>query len=72
MPVAKLDEDIRWIASGLDDFAVLLHVYGIDDLADQLDIVRVALQSTSAVPDTFGADRALANARRTSQNRRPY
>ena len=42
MTIAK-SEDIRWIASGLDDFAVLLRVHGIDHLADQLDVVQVAL-----------------------------
>jgi len=69
MTIGKL-EDIRWIASGLDDFSVLLHVHGMDDLADQLDMVRVALHSVSAVSATFGADRALANARH--QDRRPH
>jgi hypothetical protein len=51
MTIAK-SEDIRWIAGGLDDFAVLLRVHGIDHLADQLDGVRVALSES----DTFNAD----------------
>ena len=53
MTIAK-SEDIRWIANGLDDFAALLRVHGIDDLADQLDAVRVALPESN----TFDADRA--------------
>jgi hypothetical protein len=56
MTITK-SEDIRWIASGLDNFTVLLHVHGIDHLADQLDVVRVALSES----DAFDADRALAN-----------
>jgi hypothetical protein len=36
----------------LDDFAALLRVHGIDDLADQLDAVRVALPESN----TFDAD----------------
>jgi hypothetical protein len=51
MTIAK-SEDIRWIARGLDDFAVLLRVHGIDHLADQLDVVQVALSES----DTFDAD----------------
>jgi hypothetical protein len=51
MTIAK-SEDIRWIAGGLDDFAVLLRVHAIDHLADQLDVVRVALSES----DTFDAD----------------
>jgi hypothetical protein len=51
MTIAK-SEDIRWIASGLDDFAVLLRVHGIHHLADQLDVVQVALSES----DTFDAD----------------
>ncbi len=65
MTITKL-EDVRWIASGLDDFTVLLHVHGMDDLADQLDTVRVALQSVSAAPGKFGAEGAFANALRAS------
>jgi hypothetical protein len=52
MTIAK-SEDIRWITSGLDDFAVLLRVHGIDHLADQLDVVQVALSES----DTFGGGR---------------
>jgi hypothetical protein len=54
-------EDMRWIASGLDDFAVLLRAHGIDDLAGQLDAVRIALPESNA----FAADRA--GDRRTSR-----
>lgn len=50
----------------MDDFTVLLHVHGMDDLADQLDTVRVALQSVSAAPGKFGAEGAFANALRAS------
>jgi hypothetical protein len=57
-------DDIRWIASGLEDFAVLLHVHGIDDLADQLDAVRAALSPAQTVLDTFSTEHALANVRR--------
>jgi hypothetical protein len=64
MTIAK-SEDIRWIASGLDDFAVLLHVHGIDELADQLDAVRAALRSVS--PES-----PLANGCPTSQIQRPH
>jgi hypothetical protein len=42
----------RCDASELDDFAVLLRVHGIDHLADQLDVVQVALSES----DTFDAD----------------
>ena len=42
MTIAK-SEDIRWIARGLDNSAILLRVHGIEHLADQLDVVRVAL-----------------------------
>jgi hypothetical protein len=51
MTIAK-SEDIRWIARGLDDSAVLLRVHGIEHLADQLDVVRVALSES----DTSDAD----------------
>jgi hypothetical protein len=51
MTIAK-SEDIRWIARGLDDSAILLRVHGIEHLADQLDLVRVALSES----DTFDAD----------------
>jgi hypothetical protein len=51
MTIAK-SEDIRWIARGLDDSAILLRVHGIEHLADQLDLVRVALSES----DTSDAD----------------
>ena len=51
MTIAK-SEDIRWIARGLDDSAILLRVHGIEHLADQLDLVRVALSEL----DTSDAD----------------
>jgi hypothetical protein len=51
MTIAK-SEDIRWIARGLDDSAILLRVHGIEHLADQLDVVRVALSES----DTSDAD----------------
>ena len=51
MTITK-SEDIRWIARGLDDFAVLLRVNGVEHLADQLDVVRVALSES----DTSDAD----------------
>jgi hypothetical protein len=38
-------EDIRWVASEVDDLAVLLRVHGIGTLADKLDAVRKALRS---------------------------
>jgi len=50
-------EDMRWIASGLDDFAVLLRAHGIDDLAGQLDAVRIALpQSNNRAGDRQTSD----------------
>jgi hypothetical protein len=51
MTIAK-SEDIRWTARGLDDSAILLRVHGIEHLADQLDVVRVALSES----DTSDAD----------------
>ena len=51
MTIAK-SEDIRWIARGLDNSAILLRVHGIEHLADQLDLVRVALSES----DTSDAD----------------
>ena len=55
MTIAK-SEDIRWIARGLDDSAILLRVHGIEHLADQLDVVRVAL-SESDTSDADGHER---------------
>ena len=48
MTIAK-SEDIRWIARGLDDSAILLRVHGIEHLADQLDVVRVALSESDKI-----------------------
>ena len=55
MTIAK-SEDIRWIARGLDNSAILLRVHGIEHLADQLDVVRVAL-SKSDTSDADGHER---------------
>ncbi len=49
--------DMRWIASGLDDFAVLLRAHGIDDLADQLDAVRIALPEVADLAANHQASR---------------
>ena len=43
--MSKAIEDIRWVASEVDDLAVLLRVHGFGTLADKFVAVREAPRS---------------------------
>jgi hypothetical protein len=43
--MSKAIEDIRWVASEVNDLAILLRVHGFGTLAGKLDAVRKALRS---------------------------
>jgi hypothetical protein len=57
-------EDIRWVASEVDDLAVLLRVHGIGTLADKLDAVRKALRSELTANSATGVHGAIQGGNR--------
>jgi hypothetical protein len=68
--MSKAIEDIRWVASKVNDLAILLRVHGFGTLADKLDAVRKALRSKLTANSAGAGHRAIQAAKRKAEPRR--
>ena len=68
--MSKAVEDIRWVASEVNDLAVLLRVHGFGTLAGKLDAVRKALRSELTANSAGAGHRAIQAVKRQVEPRR--